>query len=257
MIAASFRTSEIAAALAAAAAVQALLFLLFSSSSTKPVRANLSDENSRPIAVAITPVSALPSDSHRPRRLPRSWQRHARDAALARAVALAPKQDEAARAEQPAPDAGSPAAPAGTAAQASSQSSAVTDDSQPAAAAGASGGADDDAADGLKRRAVDLYRRELVAWFMARFDIRGKLPFATLKGLRAVATISVTPEHTVGAFTLSVESGNPVFDAQVQATLAAIAASGASLPPPPPLYPDLLGDSLSVSFKCTVRKDCE
>jgi len=119
---------------------------------------------------------------------------------------------------------------------------------------GTAGGAEGNA---LKARAIALYRAQLIAWFLARFEIRGKIPFDTLKGLQAIATVSIAPGRTVSGYQLVSESGDAIFDAEVRATLARIQSSGAPLPAPPPLYPDLLGASLSVSFKCTVRSECE
>ncbi|MGD0837412.1 MAG: TonB C-terminal domain-containing protein [Polyangia bacterium] len=244
-----FRPGEVVAAVGAAAGVQLLLFWAFASARAAPVRANLSDENSRLIAVAITPVSSLPSDPHRKRGLPRAWRR-------THEVPLVKNTTQLARANRPA----EPEPPDGGPRDTSPVSEDDPDGDRRITTAGTiaspdAGARDDD--DGLKQRAIDIYRGDLVAWFLARFDIRGKLAFATLKHLRAVASISITPEHTVDSFTLTAESGNPIFDAQVKSALAIIRSSGASLPPPPPLYPDLLGKSLSVSFQCTVRSACE
>jgi len=52
-------------------------------------------------------------------------------------------------------------------------------------------------------------------------------------------------------------SGDATFDAEVQATLARIQSSGAELPAPPPMYPDMLGQSLPVGFQCSLQKFCE
>ena len=162
---------------------QLVLFLVFSSSSASPARANLSDENSRPIAVAITPVSSLSSDPHHQGRAPGSWQRHAHDPALARNAALLPKHIE--RAEQEPHDAVPLPPLEPQAAARPPEGSPTGEEESPASAATApgEGAGEDDGFDELKQRAIGLYRGELVAWFLARFDIRGKLPFETLKGL--------------------------------------------------------------------------
>jgi hypothetical protein len=136
------------------------------------------------------------------------------------------------------------------------QGSSASDDASPFEDSD-EGDADGDDADGLKTRAIGIYRLEMVSWFMSKFEIRGKLPFDILRNLRAVAAITISPDHTVTGYRLAVESGNAIFDEQVRATLGRLAASGAPLPPPPPLYPELLGSTLSVSFKCTTRRDCE
>jgi hypothetical protein len=259
MIAGIFRPTDVVIAVVSTAGVQVALFLAFFSTSSSAIRANISDDNARPIAVAITPVSSVPGPPHRVPRLPPAWQRHARSAAsaeprastkIARDTAEPPDQTEA----QEATKSVEPAPP--TTDNPERQDHAPFDDASPFENSD-DGASDGDDASGLKTRAINLYRLELVSWFMSKFEIRGKLPFDTLKNLRAVATVSVSTDHTVTGYRLAVESENAVFDEQVRSTLTKIRESGAPLPPPPPLYPELLGSSLSVSFKCTARKDCE
>jgi hypothetical protein len=110
--------------------------------------------------------------------------------------------------------------------------------------------------DPLKARAADMYRAQLASWFASRFNIRGKLPFDTLKTLHASAVVTVTDRHVVG-FSVTRPSGDPTFDAEVQATLSRIQSGGAELPAPPPMYPDMLGASLPVGFQCNIQKFCE
>ena len=64
----------------------------------------------------------------------------------------------------------------------------------------------------------------------------------------------MTADRKVGSFSIVKPSGDPTFDAEVQATLSRIQSSGAELPAPPPMYPDMLGQSLPVGFQCTVRE---
>jgi outer membrane biosynthesis protein TonB len=111
--------------------------------------------------------------------------------------------------------------------------------------------------DPLKARAADRYRAALMAWFAARFNIRGKIPFEQLKKLHAATMVTITSDRRVGGFTVTRPSGDPTFDGEVQATLARIQGSGAELPAPPPMYPDMLGASLPVGFSCTIQKACE
>jgi hypothetical protein len=47
----------------------------------------------------------------------------------------------------------------------------------------------------------------------------------------------------VTAFSITKPSGNAVFDAKVNSTLAGMV--GQELPPPPPLYPDILGSTVT------------
>jgi hypothetical protein len=102
-----------------------------------------------------------------------------------------------------------------------------------------------------------MYRGQLASWFAGHFQIRGKIPFDKLKTLHAAAVVTVTGDRKVGSFSVVRPSGDPTFDAEVQATLARIQSSGAELPAPPPMYPDMLGQSLPVGFQCSLQKFCE
>jgi hypothetical protein len=121
----------------------------------------------------------------------------------------------------------------------------------------AAGSKDGTEEDPLKAQAKDMYKAQLASWFSARFNIKGKVPFDTLKDLYASAVVTVTPERTVGSFTVTKKSGNATFDAEVESSLGGIKASGAVLPPPPPMYPDILGSSIPVGYTCKVKKNCE
>jgi hypothetical protein len=98
--------------------------------------------------------------------------------------------------------------------------------------------------DPLKARAASQYRIKLISWFNARFK-QPEIPCEELKALRSTVSVSVSGSRTVGGYNVT-PSGNAVFDAQVRATLDR--AKGEELPPPPPLYPDVLGTSLSFAF---------
>ncbi len=111
--------------------------------------------------------------------------------------------------------------------------------------------------DPLKAHAVSLYRSQLDAWFSSRFRIRGQIPFETLKTLRARVVVEVSGDRTVRSFRIVSPSGNEVFDGKLRESLEAIRASDAELPPPPPMYPDILGQTLNLSFSCTNRRLCE
>jgi hypothetical protein len=109
--------------------------------------------------------------------------------------------------------------------------------------------------DPLKAHAVSLYKAQLEAWFKARFHIRGKIPFDTLKSLRATADVSITADRTVGGYTIARSSGDATFDTELRAALDS--TKGAEVPPPPPMYPDVLGETLHLSFDCKIRSQCE
>jgi hypothetical protein len=146
----------------------------------------------------------------------------------------------------------STAAPPDTAAPADS-SAVATASSVQGSEQGAASGTETDP---LKGRAADMYRAQLMGWFAARFNIRGKLPFDTLKTLHASTVVTISDRHVTG-FSITRPSGDPTFDAEVQATLSRIQSGGAVLPAPPPMYPDLLGASLPVGFACNIQKVCE
>jgi hypothetical protein len=101
--------------------------------------------------------------------------------------------------------------------------------------------------DPLKARAVGGYRAKLIAWFSSRFHIPpGSIPCEELKGLRSSVTASISPDGTVSGFSVGAPSGNGTFDGRVQSTMQAVV--GQQVPPPPPLYPDILPPSLALGF---------
>ncbi len=98
--------------------------------------------------------------------------------------------------------------------------------------------------DPLKARAVSQYRARLAAWFNSRFRPPvGEVPCAELKKLGASASVSIGADRQVSSYSLR-PSGNAVFDQRVKSTLDG--AVGEQLPPPPPLYPDILDTTLPV-----------
>ncbi len=109
--------------------------------------------------------------------------------------------------------------------------------------------------DPLKARAVGEYTRRILGWFNARWSPPGTgAPCAELRTLRASMSVSVGGDRQVTGYTVVAPSGNPTFDAQVRATMDGIV--GQQLPPPPKLYPDILGTTQSVTFTGT-RAPCE
>lgn len=251
----NFEAQDVIIACAVALLAQIGFLAVFSLPSPKLVEADISNDNALPIAVAITPVLKLGS------KAPSPWQRRRPVAAKTQAPAPSPhaeKTAEAAATARPEPsakpipfDAGKtePGPPA-TADVASAAPAASTEGSEQGAANGTE-------TDPLKARAVDMYRAQLLRWFLARFDIRGKVPFERLKHLHASARITITPERTVGSFSIESPSGDATFDAQVNSTLSQIQSSGVELPAPPPMYPDILRSSLPVGFSCTIQSQCE
>jgi hypothetical protein len=98
-------------------------------------------------------------------------------------------------------------------------------------------------ADPLKARAVSAYYGKLQGWFNARFRPPSEgAPCAELKKLGASVVVTVNGDRSVGGYSVVKPSGNATFDASVRTMLDG--ARGEQLPPPPPLYPDILGQSL-------------
>jgi outer membrane biosynthesis protein TonB len=107
----------------------------------------------------------------------------------------------------------------------------------------ADGSAEGTETDPLKARAVDLYRSKILSWFNARFRPPvDQIPCGELKDLAASVSVQVGADRTVAGYTITRPSGNAVFDAKVRSTMDALI--GQELPPPPPLYPDILGTTV-------------
>ncbi len=256
---ATYRPDEIAIGLGTAVLAQLLFALALASPTPPTARADISDEHSRPIAVPIVPVlpdgrvlklgSPRPSlgnpnpliaktRDNRDEPLPSTQAKQTADA-----ITDAGVSDAAAPAEQS--DASTPGVIATLDASAAPASSEQGDPS------GSKHGTETDP---LKARAINMYRGQVAGFFLARFNIRGKLPFDELKPLRASASVSVSQDRRVSSFSVS-PSGNPTFDAEVQRTLSSVQSSGALLPNPP--YPEVLSTPFTVVFQCTVQAACE
>jgi hypothetical protein len=101
--------------------------------------------------------------------------------------------------------------------------------------------------DPLKARAVSQYRAKILAWFNARFrQPLGEVPCSELKKLGTSVSVSVGGDRRVTAYSVTNASGNGVFDERARSTMDRIV--GEELPPPPPLYPDILGTTIPVRF---------
>lgn len=257
----TFDASDVAIACSVAVLAQLGLLVAFSLPPPEFVQADISNENSQAIAVSITPVLKLGTKS--PTKLPPEWQRTRPVPTKAKAALPSPEAEKTPEAIPKTSVADASVAPAVVDASVIEQPNPTAQQEAGAARAVASvegseqGSAGGTETDPLKGRAADRYRDELAAWFSSRFHIQGKLPFDTLKTLHAMARVTVTADRKVGGFSLVTPSGDPIFDGEVQATLERIQSSGVELPAPPEMYPEMLGSSRDVGFKCNIRKYCE
>jgi len=102
-------------------------------------------------------------------------------------------------------------------------------------------------ADPLKARAVSAYRAKVIAWFNARFQQPvAEVPCEELKKLRATVAVNIGGDRSVSGYAMTRPSGNTTYDTRVRATMDRL--RGEELPPPPPLYPDILNSSEVVTF---------
>jgi hypothetical protein len=263
----NFLPTEIAVGVVVALLAQAGGLLLLKSGGGTALMADISDERARPMSVAITPVvDDTPllklGTKKQPGKLPDRW---IAPRAVERTTAAAFPSPHAAPVPQAIPTVG--VADAGQKPSRDAEVVKQADLTLQVPEAGPAPvstieGAPDGVKEGtetdpLKAHAVDLYKATLTNWFMRRFDIRGKLPFDTLKSLRASAIVNISADRTVTGFTITKPSGNSVFDEQLRASLEAIVASGADLPAPPTNYPDILKSTQSLSFRCDIRSACE
>jgi hypothetical protein len=265
---ANFSFAEIGLGLVIALVAEFGGLLLLRTGGGTPLRADISDERARPMSVAITPIvddtPLLKLGSKRqPGRLPDKW---IAPRPVARAAPAAFPSPHAATTPQAIPtvavaDAGQKPPPPNAELTKQTDISVEVPDAGRAPVSNEEGAADGvkegTETDPLKAHAVSLYRSQLDRWFSSKFAIRGKIPFETLKTLKATVVVQIGPERTVTNFTLTKPSGNTVFDEALRSTMASIVASGAELPPPPPMYPDVLGSSQAFSFHCTNRSSCE
>lgn len=100
--------------------------------------------------------------------------------------------------------------------------------------------------DPLKARVVSQYLGKIMGWFNNRF-VQPAVACPELAGLSASVAVQIGQDRTIASYTVVRASGNAVFDAQVTKTMSS--AIGQELPPPPPLYPDILGQTVHPRFQ--------
>lgn len=270
----NFFGAEMFVAAFVALAAQAVFIALLTAGESTPIKADISDQNSKPMAVAITPVvNDLPllklGGKPKPGVLPDMWKRKppptpvkTQQKEVENAVTPSTKASATLDAIPDAAVTEAGAAPTDALVVASadpSLSDAAPSDvdpnlSGPGTAAGSENGTE---IDPLKGQAIDQYKAELSAWFNARCVFKGKLPFEVLKDLSARVVAHVSAGRTVESWSWVSKSGNDVFDAEVQRAMDGAQSSGAVLPPPPPQYPDILGKPFPLRFACSNEKFCK
>lgn len=254
MIARAFPVSDWLLAGAVAILTQTGFVFILSRGEAKPVVANVSDDNAKPVSVSIVPVmDDLPmlKLGGKPSPLPDMWMKP-KAATKAGGESTPSTKADTEKAPQNPSDAG--VADATSLDPVAGDASSDPNASEAGSAAGSKTGTETDP---LKAHAVDQYKGQLNAWFSARFNIRGKVPFDKLKTLKATVVIDVTADRHVGGYDVVSGSGDDTFDDQLYRDLAKVQVSGAVLPPPPENYPDILGSKLRLTFQCTVKAACE
>lgn len=104
--------------------------------------------------------------------------------------------------------------------------------------------------DPLKARALSAYHAKILAFLNRRFvppnPEQAGVPCEEAKKLRASAQVSIGADRQISSFSVTSPSGNSAFDERVNSTLTGM--TGEQLPPPPPLYPDIVQSSISVRY---------
>ncbi len=100
--------------------------------------------------------------------------------------------------------------------------------------------------DPMKARIASQYLMKILGWFNARFR-QPDIACHELKKLRVSVAVRVGPDRSVTGYNIAKPSGDPRFDDRVRSTLDSLI--GQTLPPPPPLYPDLLDTTVRPVFQ--------
>jgi hypothetical protein len=253
-----FKAREILLALFAALVVKGALFLfwIYSGAGSLHVRPDeLAVPKEIPIAVkpVIDELPLLKLGGKKKAKLPEMWKKQAPVQRFEERSAPSAKADKSPQAIPSSKlaeiDATPPPPDAEVAKEVDQELLDATPDAAPTvegegAADGVKEGTE---ADPLKAHAVSQYRAKILAWFNARFQPpSGEVPCEELKKLRASVVVQIGSERNISGYSMARESGNTVFDARVRATMDRL--QGEQLPPPPPLYPDILSSSQGVTF---------
>jgi TonB C terminal len=253
-----FKAREVALAGLLAFLVEAGILLIWIYAGAGSAHVNAAPiEEPREIPIAVKPVMddlpLLKLGGKKKAKLPDMWKKQApvqRFEESSAPSAKASKAPEAIPSSKLAPlDASAPPPDAETAKQVDQQLTDAAPDAAPKVEGEgtADGVKEGTEADPLKARAVSQYQAKLRAWFDARFrppePPEDKAACEEMRKLGASVVVSVSAgERTVGGYSIGRPSGNAAFDERVRTMLDG--AKGETLPPPPPLYPDILGQSL-------------
>jgi hypothetical protein len=262
----AFKAREVALAVVLAFLVEGLLLLfwIYAGAGSAHVRAEAL-EPPKEIPISVKPVMdelpLLKLGGKKKAKLPDMWKKQAPVQRFEESSAPSAKADKSPAAipsSKLAPlDASAPPPDAETAKEVDQ----VLTDAAPEAAPTVEGEGSADGvkegteADPLKARIVSQYKAKLGAWFNARFQPpRGEVPCEELIKLSANVIVSIGGERTIAGHSVVRPSGNAAFDARVRSTMERV--QGEQLPPPPPLYPDILNSSLPVRLSGE-REKCD
>jgi hypothetical protein len=256
---AAFSARDVALAGASTALVEAVLFIVVvaaGASSAKIKEKEVAPPAPVPIQVrpVLDDVPLLKQGGKVKTKLPEMWKKQAPVQRFEEKSAPSPKASKTPDALPTSPlakpDASLPPPDAELAKQVDQELTDATPDAAPTVEGEGSpdGVKEGTETDPLKARAVSQYIAKLVSWFNARFKspTSAEIPCEELTKLSSSVAVSVNPDRSVAGFSVRSPSGNAIFDARVQSTMQG--TIGAELPPPPPLYPEILPPVITPRF---------
>lgn len=253
----NFEPHEVALAVAGTAAVLTVFFtLLIVAGANQTQVAAKAAETPREIPIAVRPMldetALLKLGGKKKAKLPDMWKKNPPVQRFEAASAPSPKASKSPEKlpDTPLakPDAAAPPPDADVAKQVDQVLLDATPDAEPTVEGEGSpdGVKEGTETDPLKARAVSQYRAKLLAWFNSRFQQPMEIPCSELKKLGTSVAVQVGGDRRVTSYSITGPSGNAVFDQRARSTMDRIV--GEELPPPPPLYPDILGSTQAVRF---------
>jgi hypothetical protein len=258
--ASTYTSRELSWAGSVALFVQVAFFglLVFAGKSTGKI-AEKPASTEKVIPIAVTPVidelPLLKLGGKRVRtRLPDMWKKNPPVQRFEESSApspMAPKTPEAIPSSKlAAPDAGPPPPPDAEVAKVVDQvlldAGAKPSESNTEGEGSPDGVKEGTETDPLKARVLSQYQAKVHAWFNARFRQPTQIECETLKGLRASVVVTIGADRQVASYTIVKPSGNSAFDERVKSSMDNNV--GQQLPPPPPLYPDILNSNVRPVF---------